>query len=358
MIDIIKGWFQRYFSDPEAVVLAILLIVGFTLILTWGLTLAPLIASIVIAYLLQWMVNTLTKRKIPKLLGVFFVYIGFFSLFFVALLVLWPIAWEQMVALVHRLPEMLEQAKLQLYLLPESFPEYISKETVDVVMADMTTKTRLVGQLLLTATISSIPGLIAIAIYLVLVPLLVFFFLKDHEKIVDWCANFLPTKRPILKQVWEEVDLQIGNYVRGKFAEVMIVGVATYFVFIWLKMPYALLLAVLVGLSVFVPYIGAMLVTIPVLLIAYFEWGLEAEFVWVSVSYFIIQILDGNVLVPLLFSEAVNLHPVAIIVAILVFGGMWGIWGVFFAIPLATLVKAVLTAWPRHGIQTDGFVKA
>jgi putative permease len=66
------------------------------------------------------------------------------------------------------------------------------------------------------------------------------------------------------------------------------------------------------------------------------------------VAYLVIQALDGNVLVPLLFSEVVNLHPVAIIVAILVFGGLWGFWGVFFAIPLATLVNAVITAWPRR----------
>jgi putative permease len=59
-----------------------------------------------------------------------------------------------------------------------------------------------------------------------------------------------------------------------------------------------------------------------------------------------IQALDGNVLVPLLFSEAVNLHPIAIIVAVLFFGGIWGVWGVFFAIPLATLISAVVTAWP------------
>jgi putative permease len=63
-------------------------------------------------------------------------------------------------------------------------------------------------------------------------------------------------------------------------------------------------------------------------------------------AYLVIQALDGNVLVPLLFSEVVNLHPIAIIVAILVFGGLWGFWGVFFAIPLATLVQAVLKAWP------------
>jgi putative permease len=89
-------------------------------------------------------------------------------------------------------------------------------------------------------------------------------------------------------------------------------------------------------------------VTIPVLLIAWFQWGWSADFGWLTLAYFVIQALDGNVLVPLLFSEAVNLHPVAIIVAILVFGGFWGFWGVFFAIPLATLVQAIVSAWPRE----------
>ena len=75
-------------------------------------------------------------------------------------------------------------------------------------------------------------------------------------------------------------------------------------------------------------------------------------------SYFVIQFLDGNVLVPILFSEAVNLHPLAIIVAILVFGGLWGFWGVFFAIPLATLVKALINVWPIHDeIQKQAKVK-
>lgn len=349
MVKIIKGWFARYFSDPEAVVLAVLLVVGLWLILAWGTLLAPLLASIIIAYLLQWMVNILTDYKVPRLLAVYTTYVGFFAIFFVSLLVLWPLVWEQLVALLRNLPEMLEQGKVQLYLLPQTFPEFISEETVNLVVADLARQTRQAGQPLLTATLSSIPNLVVIAIYLILVPLMVFFFLKDNKKIVEWCTNFLPTKRPILKQVWEEVDSQIGNYVRGKFAEVLIVGSVTYIVFITLGMNYALLLATLVGLSVFVPYVGAMVVTIPVLMVAYFQWGVEPKFWWAAGSYFVIQILDGNVLVPLLFSEAVNLHPVAIIVAILVFGGLWGMWGVFFAIPLATLVKAVLNAWPRSG---------
>ena len=63
-------------------------------------------------------------------------------------------------------------------------------------------------------------------------------------------------------------------------------------------------------------------------------------------AYTVIQIIDGNLLAPLLISEVVDLHPIAVIAAILVFGGIWGFWGVFFAIPLATLAVAVLNAWP------------
>ena len=79
---------------------------------------------------------------------------------------------------------------------------------------------------------------------------------------------------------------------------------------------------------------------------ALFQWGVAPEFYYAVIAYGVIQALDGNVLAPLLFSEVVNLHPVAIIVAILFFGGIWGFWGVFFAIPLATLINAIVEAWP------------
>ena len=116
-----------------------------------------------------------------------------------------------------------------------------------------------------------------------------------------------------------------------------------------LGLQYAALLATLVGFSVLVPYVGAAVVTIPIALVAYFQFGWVWEFGYVMIAYAIIQALDGNLLVPLLFSEVVNMHPVAIILAILVFGGLWGFWGIFFAIPLATFVKAVINAWPRNG---------
>ncbi len=135
--------------------------------------------------------------------------------------------------------------------------------------------------------------------------------------------------------------------MRGKFTEIIIVGGVAFFTFAFFGLPYSALLAVMVGLSVLVPFIGAAVATLPVAAVAGFHFGLGDQFLYVIIAYGVIQALDGNVLVPVLFSEAVNLHPVAIIVAVLFFGGIWGFWGIFFAIPLATLLKALVYAWPR-----------
>jgi putative permease len=181
----------------------------------------------------------------------------------------------------------------------------------------------------------------------VLVPVLVFFFMKDKDLMIHWFVSFLPKERSLVSGVWAEAEMQIANYVRGKVMEIFIVGAVTYVTFIFIGLEYSALLATLVGLSVLIPYIGAAVATLPIALVAFFQYGWGWDFGQVMIAYAVIQTLDGNVLVPLMFSEVVNLHPVAIILAILVFGGIWGFWGIFFAIPLATLVQAVLRAWPR-----------
>jgi putative permease len=185
-------------------------------------------------------------------------------------------------------------------------------------------------------------------IYMIVVPLLLFFFLKDKDAIFAYISKSLPSNRSLMTGVWEEMNEQFANYLRGKVVEIMVVGIATYAIFALFGLNYALLLAIIVGLSVVIPYIGAVVVTIPVTLIAMFQFGFEASFYYVVGGYLLIQILDGNVLVPLLFSEVVNLHPSVIIMAVIFFGGVWGLWGIFFAIPLATLFKAVLHAWPTR----------
>ncbi|MCF8138635.1 MAG: AI-2E family transporter, partial [Desulfotignum sp.] len=197
-------------------------------------------------------------------------------------------------------------------------------------------------------TLSSVVGVITLVVYIVLMPLLVFFFLKDKDKLMGWIRRHLPRERGLASRVWQGVDVQLGNFIRGKFWEILLVWGATYLTFIFMGLEFSLLLAFLVGISVLVPYIGAAVMTFPVALVAYFQFGWTGDLAWIILAYLIIQMLDGNVLVPLLFSEVVNLHPIAIIVAVLFFGGIWGVWGVFFAIPLAILLQGVLSAWPRR----------
>ncbi len=345
-MDLIRAWFRRYFSDPQAIILAVLLLVGFGAVLLFGRMLTPVLASLVIAYLLEGVVRRLSRYCVSRLRVVVLVYAAFMAFLTFLLLGVTPLLWSQTVELARELPGYLNQAQQHLLLLPQHYP-IITEHQVGELLQVLRSEAIGSGQKILAQSFASIPDLITLLVYLVLVPLLVFFFLKDKEPILAWFTGFLPKERHLAAEVWREVDVQIGNYVRGKFWEIVIVGVVTAAAFVLLGLKYAVLLAVLVGLSVVVPYIGAAVVTLPVALIAYFQWGWGADFAWLMVVYGVIQALDGNVLVPLLFSEVVNLHPVAIIVAVLLFGGLWGFWGVFFAIPLATLVNAIIRAWPR-----------
>jgi len=350
-VQILTQWFKRYLSDPQVVFLAIFLLFGFAVVLTMGDMLAPVLASVVVAYLLEGVVAIFERRGVPRLLSVLLVYIVF--LLFVTLLFfgLFPQLSRQATQLFQQIPSMITKGQELLMQLPESYPEIISPEQVQEIIGVIRQEIAEFGQKVLSISFASVIGIITILVYLILMPLLVFFFLKDKRLILDWVIRFLPQDRRMAYAVWQDMDRQIANYVRGKFWEIIIIWAASFATFTALGLEYAILLGVLVGLSVIIPYVGAAVVTFPVILIAWFQWGWGADFAWLTVAYFIIQILDGNVLVPLLFSEAVNLHPVAIIVAILVFGGLWGLWGVFFAIPLATLVQAVISAWPRAGAR-------
>lgn len=345
---IISDWFRRFFNDPQAVILTVVLVLGTSVILFMGRDLAPVLASIVIAYLLEGVVQFLRFRlRLPRLLGTILVFVLFLAFVLFLLFGLLPLVSRQLTQLIQQLPNMIVNGQNLLLSLPASYPEFITETQVLGAISAVKAEIATWGQSALTWSLAAGLGVITVVIYLVLVPLLVFFFLKDKELILDWLHGFLPRDHTLGQQVWREVDRQMGNYVRGKFLEVLVVWVATYAAFAFMGLQYAMLLAMMVGVSVIVPYIGAVVVTVPVALVAFFQWGWGSEFLWLLGVYLIIQGLDGYVLVPLLFSEVVDLHPIAIIVAVLVFGGLWGFWGVFFAIPLATVVQSILKAWPR-----------
>ncbi|MFV1872201.1 MAG: AI-2E family transporter [Oleiphilus sp.] len=347
MLKVVKSWIDRYFSDEEAVILFLIIGLGLAFIVFWGDILAPVIASVILAYVLQGLVAYLRSKGVPKVAAVYVSYLFFLGIvlgFFFSIL---PLVWRQLTALIRDMPTIVTKLKKLVFSLQEEYSTIITLQELDIIIQDLTSEVANLGQWVLSQSIEGLPVFITAMIYLIVVPILVFFFIKDKDRILQSLVSFLPKKRRLMNQVWDEMNRQFANYVRGKVVEITVVGGCTYIGFIFMSLNYSALLAILVGLSVVIPYIGAVLVTIPVTMIALFQFGLSDAFYYVMFIFLIIQLIDGNVLVPLLFSEVVNLHPTIIIISVLFFGGIWGVWGVFFAIPLATMIKAVFNAWPR-----------
>jgi putative permease len=350
-MNLVRHWWQRYFSDPQALILLVLMAGGLFVVLAMGDMLAPVFASIVIAYLLEGLVRRLLVLRLSRLVACVITFVFFLVAYLLLLFWLLPLLSTQVSQLLQQVPSMISTTQQALLELPAKYPAMITENQIRELAVIIRSEIGGTAQYVLTKSLASVPGLLAIIVYLFPVPFLVFFFLKDKDLITESISGFLPEQRKLAMTVWTEVNSQLAKYVRGKAWEIIIVWSVTYAVFSSFGLQFAMLLSVLVGLSVIIPYIGAAVVTIPVMLIAFFQWGWVPQTGWLLFAYGVIQALDGNVLVPLLFSEVVNLHPIAIIIAVLVFGGLWGFWGVFFAIPLATVVQVLLKVWPRHDVS-------
>ena len=346
MQNLLNKFLTRYFSNEESIYFGLLLLSSFLFIYLFGSILLPVLVSIVVAFLLNGLLSTLRSINLSHRISLFLTLFTFFS-FYVSLFFLLPSLGKQINSLIQSMPLIAIAFQENLELLSQAYPEIFSEDGVNTLFANLTSQ----FSSLLNNALGQLAGTISFVIntvfFVVLVPIMVFFFLKDKEVLLPMLTVLLPTKRGFMNTVFSEMNQQLFNYVTGKFIEMIIVGSVSYVVFLILGLPYAVLISILVGLSVIIPFFGAFLVTIPVLLVGLYEWGLSDTFYWLLALYLIIQILDGNVLVPVLFSSRNNLHPVIILIAVLFFGGIWGFWGLFFAIPLATFIKAIFNAWPQ-----------
>ena len=348
MIKLLKDWYTDNFTDPNQVSLAFVLIFSITVTYILVQTIAPILVAIVLAYMLEGLVQHLMKiTKATRHFSVIVVFFLFLIISILTLFMLLPLLLDQLTLLVKTLPEIFNKSK-QLILGLYDENEYIPKDYIDNIFLGLQGETSKVGNSIFTFSLASAGGLFAIIVYAILVPIMIFFMLFDKETINSWIARFFPKKLELTRRAYSELNLKIGNYIRCKFIEIMIVWISSFILLFALDLNYSLLLSFLCGLSVIIPYVGMIAVTIPIILVAYFQWALGSEFWYVIIGHLLIQAVDGNVIVPILFSDAVNIHPFAILLSILFFGSVWGIWGVFFAIPLAVLISTILNVWPER----------
>tara|TARA_B100001996_G_scaffold133882_1_gene101926 strand:+ start:2601 stop:3647 length:1047 start_codon:yes stop_codon:yes gene_type:complete len=348
MFKFFKEWYNTHLTDPNQVALA--LIILSISIITYVLlaTVVPILVAIVLSYMLEGLVGTIGKKyQLNRNTIVMIVYFSFIALSLLILFLLAPLMLEQITLFIKSLPSMLEKGKIL-------FKGYSSQHSdlITNIFASINTEISLIGKSVISYSLSSASSILETIVYILIVPILIFFLLYDKFKINSWFKKFFPEKLDLSKQAYKELDIKIGNYIRCKFIEIIIVWVASTLLFSLLGLNYALLLGFLCGVSVIIPYVGAIVVTIPIIFVAFFQWGTSSIFWYVLIIHILIQVIDGNVIVPILFSDAVNLHPIAILISILFFGTIWGLWGVFFAIPLAVLFNTLLNIWPRIEIKT------
>lgn len=347
MPSIVVHRLRRAFSNPQVVILLGILLGSLLVLLLLGDALAPLIAGAIVAYLLEGAVTRLTHLGLPRAMAAALVTLLLLGILLVFFLVLIPLLLSQAAQIARLLPSLLASLQDFLLELPDEYPDLFDRQQVRAFIDRTGGDVIGAGQRLVMYSVAWLPTLITLMVYVVLLPMLVFFFLKDKDRIIAWMVAYLPRHRPLANRVWREVHAKMSSYIKGKVYEIIIVGVVSYLVFLALGLRFAALLAAGAGLSVLIPFFGAALAGVPVAIVAYAQWGAGDELAWTMVAYTIIQVLDGFLLSPLLLAGAVRLHPNAIIAATLIFGEIWGFWGLLFAVPLASLVQVVLGAWPR-----------
>ena len=348
MLEEINNLFRKIFSSEETLVFALLLTGAFLTLFFFGNILTPFLVSIIFAYLLVGMQKRLEEYGFNSTLALILTY-SFFLLLGVALMVwLVPLVYQQLQSLILEIPKWVNSFMIFVQNIPEKYPDLISSDQITTFLQSLSGQITAISEDFLKASIAGIQNTVTIAINLVLLPILVFFFLFDRESIISGFLSVLPNNRAMLQNVWVEMDDQLSNYARGKAIEIVIVGLVAAVIFMYFDLQYVALLSVLVGFSVLIPFLGAFIVTLPVAVLGLLQFGLTFDFWLLMGLYVILQMLDGYLLVPILFSDAVKLHPVIIMLAVFIFGGMFGFWGIFFAIPIATLIKAIWNSWPEN----------
>ena len=348
MLEEINNLFRKIFSNEETLVFALLLTVAFFILFFLGNILTPFLISIIFAYLLVGMQRRLEDYGLNSTIALTLTF-SFFLLLGIALMIwLGPLVYQQLQSLILEIPKWVNSFMIFVQNIPEKYPDLVSSDQITTFLQSLSGQITAISQDFLKASITGIQNTVTIAINLILLPILVFFLLFDRESIISGFLSILPRERAMLQKVWLEMDGQLSNYARGKAIEIVIVGSAAAIIFMFFGLQYIALLSVLVGFSVLIPFLGAFIITLPVAAVGLLQFGLTFDFWLLMGAYLILQILDGNLLVPILFSDAVKLHPVVIMLAVFVFGGMFGFWGVFFAIPIATLIKAIWNSWPEN----------
>lgn len=304
----------------------------------------PFLIAAFIAYLLYPLILMLHKYNIHKGIAVLFIYIMFFGGIGFLFYRVYPQMIYQMRDFTENFPQFIQMYEDIVYRVYDStsfLPENIHDKMDEVFI-------RLEDSLdsLLSKLINGFMHIFDMIIVITTIPVLVFYYIKDHQKFSEFFQRFIPRqKRAKVTSLVQAIDEGLGGYIRGQFLVCLFVSLASIIVFKWLEIPYALLLSFIMGMTNLIPYFGPIIGAVPAVLISYTISGKLV--VYVIIAIIGIQILENNFLSPYIVGKNVNIHPVAIIFVLMLGGELFGIIGMILAVPVLTIAKVIISHLPN-----------
>ena len=306
-----------------------------------GDTLMPFFLGAAIAYFLDPLADWLENHGFSRVMATAVIAVASLILFVLAIVLVVPALAGQLNDLVEAAPGMFQKA--QEYLV-ERFPEGSDAEQMLVRgLTSLQENAARIGPEILNTVLSSGLAVMDFVIVLVVAPVVAFYLLLDWDRLIAKVDGWLPRGHlETVRGIARDIDRTLAGFVRGQITVCLIQGTFYAIALTLIGLPFGFLVGMLAGLLAFIPYVGALVGGVLSIGIALFAfWG---DPVWIAATAAIFafgQFVEGNILTPKLVGSSVGLHPVTLILALAVFGALFGFTGMLVAVPVAASLGVV-----------------
>lgn len=307
----------------------------------FNVIIVPLMLAGFLYYLLRPLVQWMHQKWGNRSLAILMIYLVFLIVIIGFIIGVWPSIRVQLHEFILNIPDLVTKLTVQLQELEDSgLLSSILPEGNEL----MSRVTHIInqGMNLLGAYLSSLFTFFSnFILVLFITPILLYFMLKEGGKFGEKIVAFLPRRfREDGQELIEEIDNSLGGFIVGRVITNIALGVLMYIGFIFIDLPYALLLTVIAVIANFIPFIGAIISAVPILIIGFIQSPSTA--IWALVIILGAQQIQDNILAPYIFKKSINIHPITSIVVVLVGQDIGGLIGVILSIPVYTTIKIIV----------------
>lgn len=354
------SWFFKWFLNNQAVtVLMVSLLVFLNIFVLTKISflfapvlsflaviMLPVVISALLYYLLKPIVDLLEKAGVSRIAAITLVFIILSGLLIWGVAVAVPSLVDQILTFADNLPSYLKEGEKQVNLLLKNNQFNAIRPQLENMVNNFSSKAADYAETFSKSAVNWVGNVASVvtrvAVAIMISPFILFYLLRDSGKFKERFIEYLPTKirQPSLR-VLSNMNAQLSSYVQGQVTVAIVVAILFSIMFSVIQLRYATTLAIIAGILNMVPYLGSFLAMIPAFILAMVAGPIMV--VKVAVVFMIEQTIEGRFVTPLVIGSKLNIHPITILFVLLTAGSMFGVWGVFLAIPIYASVKVILS---------------